>query len=156
MAFKFACYFNDPAGYRFHEVGFTSRPFFFHPSDRSLIAEAAGLKSPPQLSELPCATIRGYRFRTKKNDNNMVLVEDYPEGGGLGDGVASGYVYYFKSFQEEWNFVLLMGKNFDLGGCNVEFMDGHQEQGKACVYLGYEEEEPGACTDDYLLPIDIR
>ena len=76
-----------------------------------MIAKAAGLKSPPQLSELLRAIVRWYRFRAKKNDNSVVLVQDEPEDGGLGDGVASGRVFYSRSFQEEWNFVLLMGKD---------------------------------------------
>lgn len=56
--------------------------------------------------------------------------------GGLGDGVASGSAYYFRSSQEEWEFVLLMGKEFDQSGCYIELMDEHRGKEIACVYLG--------------------
>ena len=65
----------------------------------------------------------------------MVLVQDEPEDGGLGDGVASGRGFYSRSFQEEWNFVLLMGKDFDQNGCYIEFMDGHREPGTVCLLM---------------------
>lgn len=55
------------------------------------------------------------------------------EDGGQGGGVASGCVYYFRSFQGKWEFVLLMGKEFDQSGCYIELMDGNREKGMACV-----------------------
>ena len=142
MEFQFACYFEDPDGYylRVPKPEFKRRPFFCRPSDRPLIAKAAGRKSPPQLSELTRTIVRGYRFRTKKNDNSVVLVGDKNGDGSTGDGVASGYVYYFGSIKEEMEFELLMGKDFAMSGWNIEFMDGHLEPGVVCTYEGCEEE----------------
>ena len=114
MASKFVCYFEVLLQY-------ISRPLFFHPSDCFLVEEAAKLKSPPRPSELPRAIFRGYRLCTKKN-YNMVLVEDKSADGLRGDRVASGCVYYFRSYKKECKLGWLKGEDFNMTGSYVHWL----------------------------------